>query len=347
MKLPPRWLRRLVLHPAVVIGVVVALGAIPLWFIAAMVLSRFVPGKWRILRIVWFLFLYLTVEAAALIVLFALWVASGLGWKIDRPWFRRIHYVLLGWVLRMIVGSAKRSFKLRLVVDDPHRERGGDTARPPTLVLSRHAGPGDSLLLMDVLVNVYRREPRVVLKDFLQWDPVVDVTLNRLPATFVPSDRAGRDLIVDAIAEMAGSMDSDDAFVIFPEGANYTTNRHKRAIKKLREIGRPDLAERAADLRRTLPPRVAGVEAALERAPVGTDLFLVGHAGLEALVTPGDIWRAMPMDTEIAARVWHVPANKIPDSSSRERWLYDMWAEIDDWITSHLAITAEPGEADG
>ena len=35
----------------------------------------------------------------------------------------------------------------------------------------RHAGPGDSFTLMYALMHWYGREPRVVLKETLAWDP--------------------------------------------------------------------------------------------------------------------------------------------------------------------------------
>jgi hypothetical protein len=38
-------------------------------------------------------------------------------------------------------------------------------------VLSRHAGPGDSFLLVHQLLSVYQRRPRVVMKATLQLDP--------------------------------------------------------------------------------------------------------------------------------------------------------------------------------
>ena len=99
--------------------------------------------------------------------------------------------------------------------------------------------------------------------------PAVDVILNRLPAAFVPVGRKGGEELIDAISSLARSMDNDDAFVIFPEGANYTDGRRARAIQKLREIGRPDLAERAEDLKQTLPPRSLGVITALGRGAAG------------------------------------------------------------------------------
>ena len=342
MKLPPKWVRRLIIDPAVVLGTVLALVSLPIGVLIGLVVSRLVPGRWRILRIIWFLFLYLMVEAAALVVLFVLWIGSGFGYAIRSHAFRKAHYRVLGMMLRFVVGSAKRTFKLKTDLRQPPAQTVGRVDRRPILIFSRHAGPGDSILLMDFLVNGYRREPRIVLKDFLQWDPAVDVVLNRLPSAFVPTGSKAGEQLLNSIRELAGSMDSDDAFVIFPEGANFTPGRQLRAIKKLREIGRPDLAERAETLSHTLPPRTTGVQVALESAPENADIFFVGHAGLEAFESAGDIWRGMPMDTVVAAKTWLVPAERIPAKDIQEKWLYDTWAKIDSWIIDALSETAEP-----
>lgn len=341
MSLPPKWLRRLVIDPAVVVGLVLAVVALPLWVLIALIVSRLVPGNWRILRVAWFLFLYLAVEVGALVTLFALWVASGFGWKIRSEPFQRAHFMVLGAMLWLVVRSAQRAFKLDVALEDAPPQTAGQPDRKPALILSRHAGPGDSILLLHFLVNGYKRRPRIVLKDFLQWDPAIDVMLNRTPTAFVPVGRKGGEALIRSIRELAGGMGKDDALVIFPEGANYTEGRRTHAIRKLREIGRPDLAERAEDLRITLPPRTTGVQAALDAAPEDANVFFIGHAGLEAFLTPADIWRAMPIDTTVAAKTWQVPAEEIPEPAHLERWLYDTWALIDEWITGTLARTAE------
>lgn len=339
MRPPPRPVRRLVIAPSVVLGVVAAVVTLPVVAVVAAFVSRYVPGRWRILRIVWFLFLYLLVEAASLTMMFSLWIISGFGLRLDAPGFVEAHYSLLAWMLRRVVASAKFTFKLSVI-------REGDAPRTaaagPVMVMSRHAGPGDSILLMDALANQLGRRPRIVMKEFMQWDPMVDVIINRIPSAFVGSGSRGRDELIGTIGSMARTMEGRDAFVIFPEGANYTEKRARRSIEKLLEIGRPDLAERAAELENTLPPRSTGVMTAIEAAPEGTDVFFVGHAGLETFVTPWDIWRGIPTDTNVAARVWHVPAGRIPPAEEQEGWLFDVWAEIDSWITARLADTEEP-----
>lgn len=339
MRLPPIWLRRLLIDPAVTLAVLLAVVALPIWLIVAAFLSRYVPGNWRILRLAWFLFLYLAVEAGALILMFLAWVGSGFGWKVRSPAFESFHYWLLGAMLGVVIRSAKRTFKLSIDLEGPEASTGGETRSRAILVLSRHAGPGDSMLLMDALCNQIHRRPRIVLKDFLQWDPAVDVILNRLPTSFVHTGKNTGESVVDAIAVLAHTMSTDDAFVIFPEGGNYTEGRRESAIKKLDEIGRPDLAERARNLKMTLPPKPKGVMTALSTAPPNSDVFFVGHSGLESFITAGDIWRSMPMDTSVAVRIWHYPAESIPPPGGQETWLYDTWEEIDTWIEEKMEGT--------
>lgn len=339
---PPHWVvRRVLIGPAVVLGFVAVLLALPLAIPAAAFASRYVPGKWRVLRIVWFLFYYLVIEVAALVVMFVYWLAAGFGWRLQSVYWQDRHYDLLAWILRRLVRSAKLTFKIELVYegDVPRPSPGGHTR--PILVLSRHAGPGDSLLLMDGIANRVSRRPRIVLKEFLQWDPAIDVLLNRLPTAFVPGNGGSKELL-GVISEMASTMGNDDTFVIFPEGGNYTRGRHRRSIEKLREIGRPDLAERAEALKNTLPPRSTGVKTALAAVGGRADVVFVAHAGLEAFNGFGDIWRGMPMGTEVDVRMWRFPAEEIPAPDNQEAWLFDMWATIDSWITARLAQTAEP-----
>jgi len=339
VSLPPKWMRRVLIDPAIVIVVAVAVASLPVWIILAAFVSRYVPGKWRILRLAWFLFLYLLVEGVGLTLMFLSWVGSGFGWKLRSPFFVEAHYRLLGLMLRTVVRSAEVTFKLRVVQNGDRPSTSNGIRSRSILVFSRHAGPGDSFLLMDGLVNGYRRDPRIVLKEFLQWDPAVDVVLNRLPTAFVPVGRKGGDALVATIGDLARTMDHDDAFVIFPEGANYTEGRRARAIQKLREIGRPDLAERAEKLKQTLPPRSLGVMTALAAAPAPSDVFFIGHAGLETFINAADIWTAMPMDTEVEVKIWHFRAEDIPPPEQQEGWLYDVWAEIDRWIGSELTRT--------
>ncbi len=106
MKQPPYIVRRAIIAPLVVVLVVVALGSLPLLLLIAAFLSQYVPGRWRILRVTWFLVAYFALEALGLIVLFAIWVVSGFGWKIRSSSFQEAHYQFMSWWLRRVmVGS--------------------------------------------------------------------------------------------------------------------------------------------------------------------------------------------------------------------------------------------------
>jgi 1-acyl-sn-glycerol-3-phosphate acyltransferase len=330
MRPPPRWVRRVVLAPAVVLLAVAVATTVPVWLFLAAAASPLVPGHLRPLRLLWICVAYLIVDAGALVAMFALWLASGFGWKKRSPPFQRAHYRLAGWFLRVLFSQARWALRLRIAVvgTDP------DTAAPgrPELVVCRHAGPGDSFILVHALVNWYRREPRIVLKDSLQWDPAVDVLLNRLPSRFIAPRPDGRRPLEDEVGALAVGLDENDAFVIFPEGGNFTPHRRQRAIDRLRSLGLYRMAARAEAMRNVLAPRPGGLLAALDAAPDAGVIF-VGHTGLDRMMTVGDVWRELPMDKRLMMRFWSVPPEEVPvGREERIEWLYDWWARIDQWI---------------
>lgn len=335
-------MRRLLIAPAFVVMTILLFVALPLWVLVAAFASRFVPGRWRILRVAWFLFVYLWWESVGLVMLFAMWVATGFGRAIRTPAWVRRHYRFAAWWLDRVMKSARRTF--RLAIDRDVDDTVGRVPRP-VLVFSRHAGPGDSLLLVDALLNQAQRTPRIVLKDLVQLDPAVDVLLSRIPTCLVPSRGRDTRTLVDSIGELAGGMSERDALVLFPEGGNFTPGRHARAIQQLAEIGRADLSERARRMRHMLPPKPLGALAAIDAAP-DADVVFVGHVGLERLSTVRDLWRGIPLDAAVRSRLWRIPAEEVPPPAEREMWLYDQWQLIDDWIDDHTTgTTTEPSSS--
>jgi 1-acyl-sn-glycerol-3-phosphate acyltransferase len=344
---PPVWVRRMVVAPAVVVLAVVLLATLPGWLFLALVASPLVPGRLRLPRLVWLAVVYLVWEAAALVALGALWLASGFGWRIRTPGFQRAHYVLTGRFLAGLFWVARWS--LHLVVDVAGQDP--DTAEPgrPEIVVSRHAGPGDSFTLIHALVNWFDREPRIVLKATLQWDPAVDVLLNRLPNRFISPGRTRTATLAEQIGELATGLDDNDAFVIFPEGGNFSPRRRMRGIAWLRDRGLEDLAIRAENLHNVLAPKPGGLLAALDAAPDAGVIF-VAHTGLDRMITVRDVWRELPMDKRLVMRFWSVDPEDVPvGEEERTVWLYDWWTRIDAWIEEHqpaphrLRHAAQPG----
>ncbi|WP_245159098.1 hypothetical protein [Blastococcus sp. TF02A-35] len=107
-----------------------------------------------------------------------------------------------------------------------------------------------------------------------------------------------------------------------------------RAIERLRHRGLASAVRRAEAMRHVLPPRPAGVSAALGAAP-HADVVFVAHTGLEHLSTVRDLWRGLPMDKTLHLRWWFVPADEVPrDPAQQTDWLYRWWETIDAWITT-------------
>jgi 1-acyl-sn-glycerol-3-phosphate acyltransferase len=160
--------------------------------------------------------------------------------------------------------------------------------------------------------------------------------LTRLPSRFITSGR-GRDAIAE-IGELARNLDDNDAFVIFPEGGNFTVRRRSRAIARLRRIGRHRMAQQAEQMQHVLAPQPGGVLAALDAAPEA-DVLLVAHTGLDHLDSVANIWRELPMDKRLLMGWWRVPRSEIPaGSDERIEWLFERWRQIDAWVAEHRPV---------
>ncbi|MFN8167385.1 MAG: 1-acyl-sn-glycerol-3-phosphate acyltransferase [Candidatus Nanopelagicales bacterium] len=335
--LPPRWLRRLVLAPAVwFLGVWLLLLTLPTALLLLLLVSFALPGWLKPLRVGGFAVVYLACEVVALTVCFLTWVASGFGWALRRPFFVRLHYGLMRGLLETLFVFARRFFQLTVVragsADPDDLDGDGAPDDRPRIVMSRHAGPGDSFLLVREILSWTGRRPRIVLKDTLQIDPMVDVLLNRLPMVFVPHRAGQGDATVAAIELLASSMGEHDALLIFPEGGNFTELRRQRGIDRLLAAGLEDAAARAGSLEHLLAPRPGGIGAALRAAP-SSDVVVVAHTGLERLTDLRTLWREIPVAKTLYVG-WQVhPAASVPTGTTElSEWLFDRWTEIDAWI---------------
>src|SRR5262245_22077394 len=164
----------------------------PLLLLLALIAAPSRHGRRRALRLLWFALAWLVMESAALIAALGLWIASGFGGRLESEASMDRHYALVRWFLGTLYRRAISIFELTVHVVEPEATAEELAARltRPVIVLSRHAGPGDSFLLVHQLLSVYRRKPRIVMKAALQLDPSLDVVINRLPHAFVRPRRA-------------------------------------------------------------------------------------------------------------------------------------------------------------
>ncbi len=327
--------RRLVLTPLLLVVAVALIFGLPLLVILAAAASPLLPGRWRALRLLWFGLVWVALESVALFACLALWVASGFGGRLRSEPYQDRHYAIMRWFLATLFDVATRAFRLRIEVEEPELTPQEARARltRPVIVLSRHAGPGDSFLLVHHLLSRYWRRPRIVMKAALQYDPGLDVVINRLPNAFVSARRGADNAIIQAIERLASDLGPTGALVIFPEGGNFTPRRRLRAIRLLEERRLDEEASRARAMAYLLPPRPGGALAAIGAAPTA-DVIFVAHTGLEDVITLGDVWRSLPMEQVLKARWWRVPAAEVPrgDREAQVRWLYEWWERIDAWI---------------
>ena len=333
MSVPPRWVRR----PAGIAVVAAACWRVlsSPWSAAVVVLgalSTALPGRWRAVRLAAFGVVGVLLEAAGVLS----WVVLTVRYagRLRGQASQQAHLAVLRVLLELLVAAARVLFGLRLVTDEVSWSPVDDGIPGSTnamLVLSRHAGPGDSLLLVHTLLNRdHLRRPRIVLKDTLALDPLVDLYLSRVPSAFVRAEDGP-----EVVGALARGLGDQDALLIFPEGGNVTPARRLRALASLRRKGMAVRAARAERLRHLLPPRPGGVLAALEAAP-HADVVFVAHTGMEHLDSVADVWHGLPLDTSLLLRWWFVPADEVPrEPAAQTDWLDARWAELDDWVAAH------------
>jgi len=292
-------------------------------------------GPWRPVRMAAFVLAYLLADAAG--------VVAAAVCRLRHPWpgaaaaeLRAAHaFAMLGRLLGVLRRAAERLFGVDVAIT-PALPRAAPQV--PLVVLMRHAGLGDSFLLLQILLTQARLRPFTVLKGLLRADPCLDVLLGRVPHCFLPPARG---TAAQAVAALAARLGPGDALVIFPEGGNFTPGRHHRAVARLRRLGQYRRAARAARLRYVLPPRDTGSLAALAAAP-GADVVFVAHAGLDVIASPRAAWSFLPLRRPVRVHWWRVAAADIPrGDAERSEWLLGQWERLDAW-TAAQADPATP-----
>jgi 1-acyl-sn-glycerol-3-phosphate acyltransferase len=243
-------------------------------------------------------------------------------------------------VLARAYAAVQAILDVRLVLEDGSVTREQVTATGNgLLVLARHCGPGDSLLIAWLLVVHYQLRLRVVLKSTLRLEPTLDLAADHLPLCFV-GHRGPR--ARSRIHDLAAGMSPGEALLLFPEGANFSWPRWRRAVSSLSEAGAHGAAHRARRRTYTLPPHRGGAAAALMGSPTA-DVLLLAHTGF-APDGRGRPWWRLPVHRELIVRTVFAPAATVPrDRETLAGWLDDAWAQVDSWVHSHAVPLADQG----
>ena len=322
--------RRAISIPAVLGGLVVVVPSlvvlVPLAAVYDIVRGRRLPT----VRMLIFGTCYLAWEAVAIIASAGLWVVTGCGLFVRRPWSVRAHRRLQATWVESLLGLAESILELRLEVT------GDELLTPgPLVVLCRHASMVDTLIPAKLLADA-GLDFRYVLKTELLWDPALDIIGHRVPNHFV--DRSGQNTPAELVAleQLARGAGADESVVIFPEGTRWTPSKHQRAVAKVAESD-PVLAQRLEAQRYTMPLRPAGTLAILDGA-ADADIVIVSYTGLEGLAGPADALRMTPFRHPVRVDIRRVPRADVPtEPAARVNWLNEQWAQVDGWIATHVA----------
>jgi 1-acyl-sn-glycerol-3-phosphate acyltransferase len=204
-------------------------------------------------------------------------------------------------------------------------------ATGPFVLLTRHVSIIDTLIPAAVAQAPFGIRLRYVFKRELLWDPCLDVATDRVPGVFLSRSGHESERQIELVRRMARDLGPRDAVLIFPEGTRFTAAKRDRAAEKVR-ASVPALGDRAARFRNVLPPRLGGTLALLER-PVGADVVICEHTGLEGFATVGDVWSGSLVGRTIRVRLRRFARDEVPDGPTEQaEWLFDRWAEVDAWI---------------
>ncbi len=327
MPVPHKLVRRVILAPLVCLLEVTLVLVSPVLFVVAALASPFFGG-WRPVRLLAIAVVGAAQHLIATLACLALWIVSGFGRKTGSDTMQRAHYALMRWFVSGLYRTVVRVARVEVRVHgSPEAEEALAGAGRPVVLLSRHAGEGDTLLVIHQLLSRYGRGPRIVMNEALRLDPLIDVLGERLPNRFL--DPRGGDTERE-IATMAGALGETAALVIFPEGANFTERRRQRGIERLEQAGHDQEAEWARAMRHVSAPRPGGSLAAIEGAPQA-DIVVMGHAGFPAGLR--ELWRLLPERQIVDVRLWlskpdHVPLHR----DERIDWLFERWRILDSWI---------------
>jgi 1-acyl-sn-glycerol-3-phosphate acyltransferase len=225
----------------------------------------------------------------------------------------------------------RRTLNLDVQLDDASPTPEQIPRDEPMIVLSRHCGPGDTLLLAWLLNVHYGLRLRIVGKALLRCEPVLDLAGDLGCLCFLHRGAKARKQIHD----FAGSLVGGQALLLFPEGGNFTWRRWREAVTRLRSTGRLREARRAWRQTYTLPPRTGGTAAALSGAPRANVLVLT-HTGFSP-DGRARAWWQLPMNRRLLVRTVVVPADELPSPDDLAPWLDRTWSLVDAWVAGHVA----------
>jgi 1-acyl-sn-glycerol-3-phosphate acyltransferase len=317
-----RLARRIVSIPLYLVLCGLLLTALPLLLPVAAIVDLVRRDRFVVSRCLLFFQWYLLCEVAGIAVAGAILVVT----RERELELERFFRLQCGWLGALFWGGA-RLFGLRVRTEGEDALGGG-----PLLVFMRHASTAD-IALPNVLISAPTGVVlRYVLKRELLWDPCLDVAGHRLVNCFIRRGSGNAEREIAAVRSLGEGLGPDDGVLIYPEGTRFTPAKQARALERIRATGHADRIARAEKFERVLPPRLGGPVALLDEAP-DADVLFVAHTGLDGARTMADFLNGALVGATVRVAFWRVANADVPrDPEARERWLFDEWQRVDEWV---------------
>lgn len=326
---PPLWLRMVVQAIIPFVGVVMSL--VFLLLVPFLLLLWPWDRRLAILRCL-FLAVYVMWEDIGLVV--ECWYLRVRSPRGTSPTWDEDHFALIQQALRNVLFTARRVVGFHIEIEGELT-----VGRPghPLVVISRHAGPADSLAIAWLLASTAGRIPRIVLADAMLWDPGISMVLQRLDSYFVPSRSGAGDDRTKGVADLAATLSAKDAMLIFPEGRNWTRDRHEDQVRDLRARGEADRLAAAVARPWVLEARSRGVASIRQHAP-DADVMVIAHTGLDMISGPAAVIRNVPFRNRLLIRGRTYRSEDVPTETGEvAEWLDARWGEVNHWVDGRIS----------
>jgi 1-acyl-sn-glycerol-3-phosphate acyltransferase len=324
------WARRIISLSGLLALAALAWLAAPLWLLLGLLADLMVGPRWRWsrARTVGFLMLFLACEVVGVVAAAVVWMSTFGGRIVSHQRYLDYNAACQRWWSEALLRGTFRLFSIGLEVEGQEV-----AASAPFLLLVRHVSTADTVLAASLVANHHRILLSYVVKRELLWDPCLDIFGHRLPVAYIDRHRQGGEAAAAGIADLARSAAGRTGVLIYPEGTRFSEAKRAHYIRRLRETGKPELAEMAEGMKHVIAPRPRGVLALLEAAPQ-LDIVVLAHLGLEGASSFSEFFAGGLVDQRVRVKLWRISCSEIP-TENRERWLFDRWAEVDNWVASH------------
>ncbi len=250
--------------------------------------------------------------------------------------YRRRNFRLQCWWAATLFRCLRRAFAMRVQVSgDDALQRGNFVLMP------RHVSTVDTLLPAIFVSNAHSIRLRYVFKRELLWDPCLDIVGHRLANRFIRRGAAQADAEIERIVDLARSLDADEGVLIYPEGTRFSPAKVARARARVATYGDGELTRLAAHMRHVLPPHLGGPLALLD-ADDDLDIVFCAHTGFENIERMTDLVNGTLTGRNVRIHFWRAQHSDLPARrQARQRWLFEQWCRVDDWIDANLASARE------